>query len=82
MSNCLSEFSSLVFSVMVVDASTAIPPSFRQETSESCDPSVLTEIQQARKDLLTTSGVTDFQASFTRCKQRTLSGVCMLPAGV
>ena len=33
MSNCLSEFSSLVFSVMVVDASAAILPSFRQETS-------------------------------------------------
>ena len=72
----------IVFSAMVADASVAIPSCFKHETFESCDPSVLTVIPQARKDFLTTSGVTDFQASFTHCKQRVLSGGRMLPAGV
>lgn len=40
----------IVFSAMVADASVAIPSCFKHETSESCDPSVLTVIPQARKD--------------------------------
>lgn len=67
---------------MVADALPAIPPSFRHETSESCDPLVLTEIPQARKDFLIPSGVTDIQAFFTHHEQSILSGAHMLPAGV